>query len=344
MANDSIEKRTTSTSKALSIVVTAHDQAGELQRNIPRLLTQHYEAGFEVIVVDESSTDETEDVLLQLKSEYKNLYTTYIPASSHYLSRRKLAITIGIKAANNEWVILTDAGCHPDTDNWLATMAEACNEEKDIVCGYTSYAPNAKPYYVYRRMLSYWRQQSSPYCYDGANLAIRKSAFMARNGFLKNLQYLRGEYDFLVNETERSRIAVIRNPEGFVRQEAPTKKSWNDSRLYYIDIRSHLHHTFMPRLCFFLNHLLLHLVYWLLIIALAWTVFQLHDVVYISLISTLLLIYVSLRIIIPHRIVKNYHEHISWWKLPFYDLRIVWTNLWLWMKYKASDKNDFTRK
>lgn len=334
----------TSTPKSLSVVMTAHDQASELQRNLPQILSQHYEAGFEVIVVDESSTDETEDVLLQLKAEHKNLYTTYIPASSHYLSRRKLAITIGIKAAKNEWIILTDACCHPDTDNWLATMAEACDDDKDMVCGYTSYTPDTNTYYLYRRMLSFWRQQKHPYCYDGANLAIRKSAFMARNGFLKNLQYLRGEYDFLVNETERSRIAVMRNPEGYVRQEAPTKKSWNDSRLYYIDIRSHLRHTFVPRIRFFLSHLALHVGYWLLVIALAWAVLLKHDIVYVSLIAALLLFYIVLRIFIPYRIVNAFNEHISWWKPPFYDLRIAWTNLWLWMKYKASDKNDFTRK
>ena len=41
----------------ISIVMTVHDQAQELSRNLPLLLGMNYEPGFEVIVVDESCSN-----------------------------------------------------------------------------------------------------------------------------------------------------------------------------------------------------------------------------------------------------------------------------------------------
>ena len=62
-----------------SIIIPVHNNAMEIERNLPGLLEQEYSGKYEVIVVDESSNDETEDVLKRLKSQYANLYTTFIP-------------------------------------------------------------------------------------------------------------------------------------------------------------------------------------------------------------------------------------------------------------------------
>ena len=108
---------------SISIVLAVHDGEEEIERNLPKFLTQDYEGQFEVIVVDESSTDNTAEVLKRLKNNYHNLYTTFIPDSSHYISRRKLALTVGVKAAKHDWIIFTDADCSPADDKWLRAMA-----------------------------------------------------------------------------------------------------------------------------------------------------------------------------------------------------------------------------
>ncbi len=106
----------------LSVVIYARDNARELKANLPSLLSQAYPPGFEVIVVVDDKTEHETTAVLEQYGMHPNLYKTFLPKSSRYMSRRKLAITIGVKAAKNEWIVLTDAECRPLSDKWLATM------------------------------------------------------------------------------------------------------------------------------------------------------------------------------------------------------------------------------
>ena len=342
------------TLEPISIVMTVHDQAEELQRNLPSLLALRYQPGVEIIVVDESSNDDTTTLLQQFKNDLETdgiedngvlrptLYTTYIPASSHYLSRKKLAITVGIKAAHNEWVILTDANCHPESETWLEAMAHYMKSDMDIVCGYTS-LEDAPSNYVYQRMLTWWRQGKHPYRYSGGNLAIRKSAFMNRNGFCKDLQYLRGEYDFLVNETEPSRIAVANNPESRMLQEVPSKKAWLAEQINYMLNRQHMHRTFWSRLKFTLLQSFIHISYISSIAALVYGVVQNNKTV-IAIAAIYFLLFVVWRTLFVYLLAKNYNEKLPCWKAPWVDLSVLWHNVYYWLRYKTSNKHDFVRK
>ena len=82
--------------------MAAHDQAYELKENLPAFLTQTYEPGYEVIVVDEASTDDTSEVLKLNKKEYPSLYTTFLPKPNRRFMRRKIAFNIGLKASKND--------------------------------------------------------------------------------------------------------------------------------------------------------------------------------------------------------------------------------------------------
>ena len=138
---------------SVSIVITAHDNAAELRRNLPLVLAQQYPGNYQVIVVAEKGDSETEDVLKLLSAD-KHLYYTLIPESSRYMSRKKLSITIGVKAAQSEWIMLVEPSCRPESEHWLATMARNCNKDKDLVIGYSSYDDDAKMYQRFERMLT----------------------------------------------------------------------------------------------------------------------------------------------------------------------------------------------
>ncbi len=122
--------------KKFSIIMIVYDQARELAENLPAFLQQEYEPGYEVIVVDESSTDDTSDVLKLLKNDHPHLYSTFIPRPNRLISRRKLAFHIGVKAAKNEWIMFTKIEKKPIANDILKAIAESMDEEAELMLGY----------------------------------------------------------------------------------------------------------------------------------------------------------------------------------------------------------------
>ena len=100
----------------ISIIVTAHNNGEELERNLPQFFAQEYADDFEVIVVVEKGEDDTDDALTRLKTQYPQLYSTYVPESSRYVSRKKLAVTLGVPHRSHLPTIVNplayDNGCN----------------------------------------------------------------------------------------------------------------------------------------------------------------------------------------------------------------------------------------
>lgn len=113
--------------------MTVFDNGKDLEENLPAYLTQQYEPGYEVIVVDESSTDNTDDVLKLMKQQYPHLYTTFLPKPDIHLVRKRLALTIGVKAAKNEWIIFTEIKSFPLENTWLQTIADNLGDTSDVM-------------------------------------------------------------------------------------------------------------------------------------------------------------------------------------------------------------------
>ena len=118
--------------------MAVYDQAHELEQNMPAFLTQEYEPGYEVIVVDETSTDETPDVLKLLKKEYKHLYTTFLPKPSAQLFCQKLAFNIGVKASHNEYIIMTKINFPPHDTDVFKAISEVLDQKADLTLGYVT--------------------------------------------------------------------------------------------------------------------------------------------------------------------------------------------------------------
>lgn len=113
------------TQPSISVVITVHDQAADLEQYLPAFLTLPYEGPYEVIVVDDMSTDETPDVLKRLKAEYPKLYSTFLPASVIVNpSRKRLALSVGAKAAHHNYIVLADIRRPPVNVDWLAGLAD----------------------------------------------------------------------------------------------------------------------------------------------------------------------------------------------------------------------------
>ena len=93
---------------AISIIIPALDQGDYLAEYLPIFLQQNYPS-FEIIVVDEASTDNTPDVLKRLSAEDKRLRYLSVPRSARHIELTKLALTLGVRSARFPWVVFTRA-------------------------------------------------------------------------------------------------------------------------------------------------------------------------------------------------------------------------------------------
>jgi len=346
-ANTENDAEPTGHQPTFSIVIAAHDNARDLEYNLPSLLEQDYEAGFQVVVVDESSTDDTEDVLKLLRQKYQNLYCTFIPSSSHYLSRRKLALTVGIKAAKYEWIVFTDPTCRAESHHWISGISKLVCPDTTIVLGYENHDVEGKAFRRFYRLYHdrYLLRKRTAYRALGRNIAFRKELFAEHNGFLKNLPFLRGEYDFLVNEyAERDRSVITIDKETTLRSDEPSRKLWNNDNIFYQETRRHLKRSLTHRLRFDVEQTLLHLAWIAAVVAIAVGIATNNVIAAGAGGGALLLLYV-LRCIFLHRATKRFgEERMPTLLLPFYELAVVWKNLYFMIRHRLSDKYDFIRR
>ena len=122
-------------SASISIIIVVHNEAAHLEENLPQFLHIAQEAGAQVIVVDDMSSDDTPDVLQRLLLEHSNLYTTFLPKSVvPNPSRIRLALSIGIKAAKGQYLVFGDINRPPVSPVWLTGLADG---EASVV--YTSH-------------------------------------------------------------------------------------------------------------------------------------------------------------------------------------------------------------
>ena len=102
----------------VSIIVCAHNELHNLKILLPLLLQQQYST-FEIVVVEDTSYDGTLDFLLAQKDKYPHLKIVWIRYRPDHIGGKKYALTLGIKAARYQHLLLTDADCRPYSPYWI---------------------------------------------------------------------------------------------------------------------------------------------------------------------------------------------------------------------------------
>ena len=210
---------------AVSVIVCAHNEYDNLQDYLSILLEQDYPC-YEVIVVDDSSEDGSDLLLERWSRQYGNLYHTFVPRGARVLSNKKLALTIGIKAAHYDYLLLTDADCRPESKHWIREMMKGfSNEQTELVLGFS-------PYFEKKGLLNHiigydtlfnglqymgMARAGKPYMGVGRNLAYKRETFFSVGGFKGLLGNRAGDDDLFVNRiANAANTVVVNNPNSIV--------------------------------------------------------------------------------------------------------------------------------
>ncbi len=213
----------------ISVIICARNEAENLSKNLPRFLEQDY-PDFEIVVVNDCSTDNSEEILMDMKVVYPGLRYTTIQKDNKFTHGKKLAITVGIKAAKNEHLLFSDADCYPSSDQWITKMSRNFSNNTELVLGVGKYERKRGLLNILVRYetlitaLQYisFAIKGRAYMGVGRNMAYKKELFFRHKGFASHLKVLSGDDDLFVNEAStRTNTGVELSPESFTISEAP---------------------------------------------------------------------------------------------------------------------------
>lgn len=227
----------------VSIVVCAKNEYENLRKNIPYWLDQDYPE-FELIIVNDSSDDNTEDLLKDYKNRYGNLKVFDLKQNLNFFKGKKFPLALGIKSASFDIVLLTDADCTPASNQWVRKMQSGFDEGTDIILGFGAYEKSPGTVNAFIRFdtlhvaIQYLSMALAGKTYMGVgrNLAYRKNLFFGHKGFSSHYRLHSGDDDLFINSVAtktNTRIEISKSSHTI----SGAKTTFND---WFIQKRRHL--------------------------------------------------------------------------------------------------------
>jgi glycosyltransferase involved in cell wall biosynthesis len=257
----------------VSIIICARNEGDNLTEFLPEVLGQNYPE-FEVIVVNDCSYDNTEDVLREFSKVFSNLKAITVKEDGYYTHGKKFALMVGIKGAKYEHLVFTDADCRPSSREWLRMMAGAFSEKKQIILGYGAYFP--QPGFLNKLIrfdtfmigLQYLSAalRRNPYMGVGRNMAYRKELFFKSKSFSSHYHIKSGDDDLFINQVADSEntAVVIHHDAITISNPKKTLSEWWRQKQRHLTTAPHYRPGTKFRLGFYLS---LNYLFWGLFIS-----------------------------------------------------------------------------
>lgn len=229
--------------QAVSVVICARDEADEIEANMPGVLAQAYKSSHEIVVVNDNSRDDTKYLLEGLYKAFKQLHIVELKQEAMHIPGKKFPLSIGIKSAKHELLLLTDADCIPASENWIDKMQSAFTEGIEIVLGYGGYKKRKGllnfmvRFESFHTALQYLSMAlgGMPYMGVGRNLAYKKGLFYQQKGFASHHHLPGGDDDLFINASaHKKNTAVVIDKDAFTYSTPPLK--W---KYWYLQKRRH---------------------------------------------------------------------------------------------------------
>ena len=307
-------------SSSVSVVICARNACENLKKNLPNILNQKYK-NFEVIVVNDASTDETAALLNDFLKSHKNL--RIINVLEKKTPGKKGALALGIESAQCEWLLLTDADCRPLSNLWISGMIKDV-DTKEIGLGFAPYEKSDTLLNRFIRFETVWTAvqymgfaiAGEPYMGVGRNMIYKKKIYEKSEGFEKYAHLASGDDDLFINSViSKNNFKIILNPETFMFSEPHSQ--WNDyftqkSRHFTTATSYTLKHQIMLGILS-LTHFFLFVTAFLLLALKISTIF----VVLILVVRTVVMLYFY------DKILRKFREQNLLFWIPILDILYV---------------------
>ncbi len=332
-------------SQPVSVIICARNEAINLRKFLPFILSQDY-PDFEVIVVNDGSTDETAIVLRDMKLEYPNLRSTFVPEGVTNLSTKKLALTLGVKAAKHEILLFTDADCMPEDKFWIARMARNFTPETEFVLGYGAYLHEKG---FVNRLITYdtffialqylgFAKSGKPYMGVGRNMAFRKEVFYKHKGYASNLHLRSGDDDLMVNKAANKKNTKIEVSPDSITWSEPKKtfRSWFYQKERHLAVSSF--YTPLSRFRIGIEPFS-RFVFYMALICIPF----IANIIVISAAIFLYLVRYLVQLIVINRAAKYFKERRYYFYILLLDILLPLINLYLLIFGRMGNKSKYIK-
>jgi glycosyltransferase involved in cell wall biosynthesis len=219
----------------VSVVICARNAYEHLTELIPALLNQDY-PDFEIVVVNDCSDDETEEYLKELTRHESRVKPVQMKQHLNFFNGKKFPLSMGIKSAQNDLIVLTECTCMPTNEKWLRSVANCYGGHTEVVIGYSPYVQKKG---IINKIIRFDALQQGllylssalgghPYMGISKNLSYRKELFFRNNGFISHYTTTVGDDDLFINQVaNKKNTEVLIDAENMIKA-TPTSsfKSW----------------------------------------------------------------------------------------------------------------------
>lgn len=344
---------------SVTIVIVAHDQESTLAEHLSAFLHQTYGGEYEVVVVDVHSKDGTKELLEHLESIHPHLSHTSVPSSARDISLQRLAITLGLRAAVGDWVVLTRAECYPVNEHWLEHFMHYATPDVDVVEGLSRLDAVAHRddsmdfFHLWQRMM--WMSHAKrhrPYRTDENVMMLRRDAFLGRPLFAQSSHLMGSVHSLLLNhEWQRGRTIQCLDPAAMVCTQQPSPRIWKQEQTFFMEERTAILSPCLYRLKYAMHILLPRFMWWMamgvVVFALLYqgSVFGADFLPHVCCGGIGLALSVVLgRYLIFRATARALRLSVTGFAYPFYAILLPYWDLRAWLVWKLSNKKMFRKK
>ncbi len=327
--------------QGVSVVICARDEYSRLKENLPLILEQNY-SNYEVLVVNHASDDDSSFLLARMAEHYPQLKIIEIKENLNFFTGKKFPLSIGIKSAKNDIILLTDADCKPAGKNWISMMQQFCVDPAEIVLGYGSYEHKKG---LLNKLIRFdtaiiavqylsCALAGIPYMGVGRNIEYRKSLFYQTKGFTSHYRIDSGDDDLFINSVANNKnTRIILDPESFTFSEPKTKfNDWilqkkrhlSTGRFYRVQHKVLLGSYALSQFLFYLFFVLL-------------LVFN-HAV---PLVLTIFFVKLFCQMFVFGKCMVRLQEKKIWIYIPFFEIFFLLLNTWISVSNLFSKPNKW---
>ena len=335
-------KKSPTNNTPVSVLICAKNEAENLKSFLPQIINQEY-SNFEIVLINDASYDNTLEVMESFQEKHSNIKIVDVKNNEAFWGSKKYALTLGIKASTNEYLLLTDADCTPKSNQWISNMSVNFSEKKKFVLGYGSY--KKKKYSLLNSLIRFetlltaiqyfsYAKVGNPYMGVGRNLAYHKAEFFNVNGFMSHMDVRSGDDDLFINQVASKKNTSIEFSEEAHTESIPPKSisAWFKQKRRHVSTAKHYRikdQLFLG--LFYISQIL----FWTLFITLICFLFQ----------WKLVLLIFGIRIIVQYLIygfsAKKLKETDLIFAIPFLEIFLILFQLTIFITNRFSKPNHW---